>query len=525
MSNKTKLNKGKSVGPLGYILPEPDASTKVEIYKGNRGIAVRPNVGVATFEIQGIADREDILFSETKSTYQRYISDRATLTVGGYTVPLWGEGHNLYPQEVYSLVSENKLLPEVIEKQVKFLFGKGPRLYKEKIIGEGENLKRVRIPWHDQRIQDWLDSWEENGYPHHWEYIKNEISDFYHVKTCVSGYNYNVSRRIGGRLPIAALTYVGSDEARLAAKGVKPNKSVKNEDCKYVIKGDWLNITASEYEVFNRFDPREPLKHNAAIAFNTDKTFTKWVYALNGCFKGLMEYMKASALAPKYLNSYLRNALNAHIHVQIPGSWYQAHKEILQQICADNLLNTDVPLQAEYRGVPLVTNDGKPIPFYESLMDELISCELRRITSLMSGEGKNQGKLYATTKWSEDGWKFEEFPGKFKEFFDTVLKYSEYADKVILAGKGVPSSISNLDSTGIISKSGSEAYYNYLLYMMSLTLDEYFVLKELNRAIRINFPYAKTEGIKIGFWIDIPSKLQDTTPSERPEANATPENN
>lgn len=79
----------------------------------------------------------------------------------------------------------------------------------------------------------------------------------------------------------------------------------------------------------------------------------------------------------------------------------------------------------------------------------------------MSGEGKNQGKLYATTKWGEEGWKFEEFRGKFKDFFDTVIKYDERADKVIVAGKGVPSSISNVDGAGIISKSGSESWYNF----------------------------------------------------------------
>lgn len=523
MSNKKKIKEGKSVGPSGYIYQ--DGSTRVEVFNGNRGYAADPNVGVFTFEVQGLAEREDILFADSKSMYRKYVSDRMTVNLGDFVVPLWGEGHNLYPQEIYSAISENKLLPEVIRKQRKFMFGKGPRLHKEIIKGEGEDAKRVRIPYEDKAIQEWLESWEENGYPHYWEYLNCLINDYYHVDTCISRYNYNLSRRINGRLPIAALTYVGSDEARLAAKGIKPNKKIKDSDCKYVITGDWLNISASDYEVFHRLDPKEPLKYNTAIAFTYDKTFTKWVYAFNSWYKGLKEYLRASELAPKYLNSYLKNALNAHIHVQIPGTWYEAHKEILQGICSDNLTNSDVPLQKSYRGVKLIDKQGQPLRFYENMMDELIGCELRRITSLMSGEGKNQGKLYATTKWGEEGWVFEEFPGKFKEFFDTVIKYDERADKVIVAGKGVPSSISNVDGSGIISKSGSEAWYNYLLYVITLTLDEYFILKELNRAIHINFPYAKEQGIKLGFWIDIPSKLQDTTVSERPAGVATAENN
>lgn len=502
-----------------------DSTAIVEVINGNRGFAAEPNVGVVTFEIQGLAEREDILFANTKSVYQKYVSDRMTLKLGDFTVPLWGEGHNLYPQEIYAAVSENKLLPEVIRKQRKFLFGKGPRLHKEFVKGEGEEAKRVRIPWEDKAIQDWLDSWEEKGHPHYWEYLNCLINDYYHVDTCSSQYFYNLSRRINGKLPIDALGYIGSDEARLAAKGVKLNKRIKDSDCKYVIVGDWMNISGTDYEVFHRFDAREPLKHNTAIAFNYDKTFTKWVYAFNSWYKGLKEYLRASELAPKYLNSYLKNALNAHIHVQIPGLWYEAHKTILQQICQDNLTNEDLPVQNSYRGVKLMNDQGKPLPFVETMMDELISCELRRITSLMSGEGKNQGKLYATTKWGEEGWVFEEFPGKFKDFFDTVIKYEERSDQVIVTGKGVPSSISNVDGKGIISKSGSEAWYNYLLYVMTLTIDEYFILKELNRAIHINFPYAKEQGIKLGFWIDIPSKLQDTTTSERPAGVATAENN
>lgn len=524
MSNRRKINKGKSTGPSGYIYQ--DGSTTVEVIKGNRGYAADPNCGIFTFEVQGLAEREDILFAESKSMYRKYVSDRMTVQLGDYVVPLWGDGHNLYPQEIYAAVSENKLLPEVIRKQRKFLFGKGPRLHREIIKGEGEDAKRARIPWEDQAIWRWLESWEDRGYPHYWEYLNCLSNDYYHVETCNSQYNFNTSRRINGRLPIDALTYVGSDEARLAAKGPKQlNKRIKDSDCKYVITGDWMNISASDYEVFHRFEPGNPLKYNTAIAFNYDKTFTKWVYAYNSWYKGLKEYLRASELSPKYLNSYLKNALNAHIHVQIPGTWYEAQKGILQQICSDNLINMDAPIQKSYRGVELINEQGQPVPFYEGMMDQLISCELRRITALMSGEGKNQGKLYATTKWGEEGWVFEEFPGKFKDFFDTVIKYDERADKVIVAGKGVPSSISNVDGAGIISKSGSESWYNYLLYVMTLTLDEYFILKELNRAIHINFPYAKEQGIKLGFWIDIPSKLSDTTVSERPVGAATAENN
>lgn len=497
---------------------------KIEI-KNGRGFATVPSGGVLTFEVQGVADRESILQKEYQNIYSRYITDNMTMRLDDYVVPLWGEGHNLYPQEVYSVTSENKLLPEVINKQVKFLFGKGPRLYKEVLQGEGEKQRRVRIPVEDQEIQEAFDRWEDLGHDHPFEYLKNVVTDFYYVNTCVSRFHFSRSRRlpgqvIGKHLPVLALSYVGADEARLATKEQSLTKRIKNSDCKYVILGDWLNPNRYDYEVYNRLDRTAPFKHPTAVEFNTDKTFTKWIYAFNDWFKGLFEWIKASNLSPKYLNSYLKNALNAHIHVIIPGTWYNSQKEILQSICNENLIG-DAPVQASYKGIKFLDDKGNPVPFYETMMEELIRHELRTITNLMTGEGKNQGKLYATTKWGEDGWEFKEMPGKFKDFIDSIITYDKRADQVILAGKGIASSITNVENDGVISKSGSDVYYNYLIYVASLTWDEYITTKSINNYIRYNWPEKWKEGIRVGFWIDIPAKLQDTTPAERPAQAAT----
>ena len=187
----------------------------------------------------------------------------------------------------------------------------------------------------------------------------------------------------------------------------------------------------------------------------SEKTFTKSIYAQNDWFKGLFEWIKASNLSPQYLNSYLKNALNAHVHVIIPGSWYNKQKEIIQTICLKNL-SGDAPVQIEYKGIKLIDDRGKPIQFYETMMDQLIASELRAIGNMMTGEGKNQGKMWASTKWGNDGWDFKEFPGKFKEYFDSVISLDKRADQVILAGKGINSSITNVENDGVISKSGSE---------------------------------------------------------------------
>jgi len=493
----------------------PESEIKVDWINNHRGVALS-KANVVTFEIQGVSERENITTTEFKSLYSKYSTDRVSMRLGDFNVPFWGEGHNLYPQEVAAITGEHKLIPQLIKKQVNFLFGKGPRLYQEQIVGENENKHRVRVPWVDSNIENWLESWEDKGYPHYWKYLKKLATDYYFVKTCASQYHINKKRRIGTDNSIDALSYIGADEARPAAVGDFVNRRIKMEDCQYVIVGDWLYISSHEYDAYRRFDPQNPLKYPGAIAFNADENFTKWVYAYSDWFKGAFEYIKSSNLAPKYTNSYYKNALNAHVHVIIPGDWYMQQRTIIEGICSNNLMcDPDTPLQTEYRGVRLVDDIGKPYRFFETMVDDLIGCELKRITSLMSGEGKNQGKLYATTQWGDTPWKFEDFPGKFKEFIESINSNDKRSDQVVLASLGIPGALTGVDKDGVISLAGADVYYNYLLYVSTLTWDEYFILQELNRAMRINFPYAKTQGLKIGFWIDIPAKQQDTTPSQR----------
>ena len=489
-----------------------EEEVKVEFSDNGHGFVIAQDVGVATFEVKGIDDI-DSRADGFRNLYSRYVSENHSVNISGYWVPMWGEGHNLYPQEVHSLISENKLLPGVIQKRIDFLFGKGPFLYREEI----KDGKTVRVPVQDTKIQAWLESWEERGYDNYWNYLKNLITDFYHVKTCCSQYHFKRWRRLEMQESVSALSYIGSDEARLAAKGSFHNRRIKQTDCSHVLVGDWFIRANSEFDVLPRFDPCEPLKYADAIAFNSEKTFGKWVYAYNDWFKGLYEWIKSSNLSPKYLNSYLKNALNAHIHVQIPAEWYQFQKNTLQEICNQNIsAGPDHRIVNEYSGVKLVDSNGKPFRFIESMMKDLIAVELKKITELMSGEGKNQGKLYASEKIGKDGgWEFKEFPGKFKEYFESVISLDKRADQVILAGIGINSSITNVENDGVISKSGSDVYYNYIIYVQTLVFPEYFVCKEINRAIQMNFPHAKAQGIKLGFNIEIPSRQQEISEKNR----------
>lgn len=89
--------------------------------------------------------------------YNRNIQHR-WLNVDGYNV--YSRGTDNRKCECIEVdIKNNRLLPRLISKQVNMLYGKGPRIYKEKLQGN----KIVR-EWTDvPAIQDWLDSWLTNG--------------------------------------------------------------------------------------------------------------------------------------------------------------------------------------------------------------------------------------------------------------------------------------------------------------------------------------------------------------------------
>ena len=153
-------------------------------------------------------------------------------------------------------------------------------------------------------------------------------------------------------------------------------------------------------------------------------------------------------------------------------------------------------------------------------MSEFTTRELRKLGQFLSGAGKNQGKYYATTSFTNDNgqeerWRIEEIPQKYKEYIESIKTYDERADFVMLSAKGLDPSISNISKEGVISKSGSDAYYNYLIYLNGLTIPESVVCADLNYAIKLNFPEKYTQGIRIGFYRPTIAKQQDVTPENR----------
>ena len=158
--------------------------------------------------------------------------------------------------------------------------------------------------------------------------------------------------------------------------------------------------------------------------------------------------------------------------------------------------------------------------YTESLLDKYVHLELENLTNFLAGRGKNQGKTYATRSFmNENGdiekWQIDEIPQKYKEYIEALIAYDKRADMVLLSAKGIDPSISNITSDGAISKSGADAYYNYIIYLTQQSIPEDVVCADLNMALSINFPAQWSDGIRLGFHRPTVQRQQEISPANR----------
>lgn len=440
------------------------------------------------------------------------------VSIGKYKILPYGR-YNLEPQEVEEMLGSNRLLPELIEKQIKIMVGKGPTLYRKE-IKDGKNKRvAVSVP----RVESWLDSWESRGMKDDvFKYLTKVVRDYYYMESYFSKWKPTQGYHVGygGSLPVAGLEHINIGKGRLATtKEIDVYSSQgEDEDFNHVVVGDWTTVHKQKMKAYNRFRYRKEQLKNSSISYVCNGSFGKEVYGYNSFYRGIKQWIVGSNLTPKYINSFLENSLSAKLHVIIPDKWLELMRDEIGRMCQSNAeLKEQEKDLCQFRGIDIGTQ------YHEGLLQKLVYAELRRLTATLSGKGANQGKLFVSYSASDGDkqieWKIEEIPLKYKEYITALSDYDKRADEVLLSAKGIDASISNISKDGVISKSGSDAYYNYLIYISMLTMPEYFCLKDLNEAVRINFPDEYTKGVRIGFEHHIPEKQEETTPSQRLQNN------
>lgn len=441
------------------------------------------------------------------------------LGIAGYSV--WPNGNdNLDPNICDEMISSNRLLPELIEKQCKILYGRGPMLYIDS-VDEAGNVQRKYAS--SPRISAWLDSWRERGLPDSFRtYINKSIRSYYYSEGIYSKWHLTrgVKAGIKGALPIAGLEHISELRCRFATtNNIAGRTDIEDRDFNYVMVGNWQIGSQQEYKVYPRMDYTHPLGKHCCISYSKNPTHGNEVYASNVFFKGIKEWIRGCNATPEYINSYLENALSARLHIIIPNQWMISHEDALKELCDQNAKRKDV-------GEELITvTVGKKklevgTVYSDNILQKYLQLELQNLTEFLSGRGKNQGKVYATRGFiNQNGqteeWKIEEIPQKYKEFIESLISYDKRADMVLLSSKGIDSSISNVSSDGIISKSGSDAYYNYMIYLTQQQIPEEIVCADVNYAIKLNFPEEYARGVRIGFYRPTVQRQEEQTPSQR----------
>lgn len=434
------------------------------------------------------------------------------MSVKGYNIAARG-WNNLKCEEVASDIKHNRLLPRLISKQVNMLYGMGPAVYKLGLI-DG----KVKRNWEEvPRIQNWLESWEENGMEQGYRaFAKQNIKNYYYFRDFFVKWRMSAGKGIlRGTLPVAGLEAMENKDCRLATtrKDVAYDM-VYYKDFTEVAVGKFAYGLSPSFRIYPKFRLQDIDRYRfAAISHHREKSIDNF-YGENETHEGTKAYIKGANDNAIYINSFLRNSLAAKIHIVIPNAWVTSKQKQITNLCNENK-------ERASKGESLLLYNGIEIgtEYKESTLIQYIKYELNKLSEYLSG-ATNQGKAYASFSFKDSSgeearWKIETVDLKYKEYIDAIISYDKRADEVLLSSVGLDSSISSVSKEGVISKSGADAYYNYLIYLMQLAPEDEIVCEPFNQAIRINFPDLYAQGYRIGFYREVPARQEDVSPSNR----------
>lgn len=476
---------------------------------GNYGCYLHEN-NVISFQIGdkpiSSALPPDPLFPTTIDYLQ---SDTRWLSIQGFQICSRGY-NNRKCEEIAQDIKKNRLLPRLISKQVNMLYGHGPAVYLPRITDGKLQRKWVECP----EITEWLESWKARGIETDYkDFAKGIIKNFYYFRDIFVKWRFTVGKS-RGVLPVAGLEVMENKHCRLATTRRDVATAVVNyKDFRHVAVGKW-GLGLGSYSIYPKFNPSEVDNYKyAAISHHREKSVDDF-YGCNETHEGTRAYIKGSNETADYINSFLKNSLAAKVHIVIPNAWIETKRTQISKLCDENK-------KRKQEGVELFVYNGIEIgtEYRESLVIQYLQSELRKISSYLTGQD-NQGKAYATISFKnsqgeEERWKIETVDLKYKEYIDALISYDKRADEVLLSSVGLDSSISSVSKDGVISKSGADAYYNYLIYILSLTSEDEICCEPFNLAIAINFPDLYAQGYRIGFYREVPARQEDVSPKDR----------
>jgi len=435
--------------------------------------------------------------------------DHQYLSLQGYQVLMRGYNNQLC-DEVTKEIKENRLLPRLYSKEIKMLYGHGVAAYKQVI----DNGKLIRQYEELPEVMRWLGSWADRGLPSVEEFCKSCIKNFYYFGDFFVKWRFTRGKAIGMGMPVAGLEALDNRYCRLATtRNDVASELISYGDFKQVVLGRFT-YGMSSYQVYPKFSLSEVDSYRyAAISHHREKSVDEF-YGANETHQGARPYIQGSNKTARYINSFLKNSLAAKVHVIIPNAWIQSKRTQITKLCEENKRRKAQKLELlKYESLDIGTE------YKESVLVRYVQQEVKKFSSYLSG-ADNQGKGFTSISFMDaqghsQEWKVETIDLKYKEYIEALISYDKRTEQALLSSVGLDAAISAVDKDGVISKSGSDTYYNYLIYIMSLTSEDEVCAEPLNWALRLNFPDLWRQGYHLGFYREVPQRQEDTTPSQR----------
>lgn len=434
------------------------------------------------------------------------------LNLNGYNIATRGVNNRLV-EEMEIDIKKNRLLPKLYSKQKTMLYGLGPHLYTKAYIDN----KIVKQWIENKQVNAWLNAWQDNGMEMSYtDFAQSIIKNYYWYQDFFCKIRLSYGNAIG-QMPIAGIESLENRDCRLATNKTDVVTSLTMyKDLRQVAVGNWL-WGGAQFQIYPRFDIREINNYNfAAISHHKEKSIADY-YGSNETHQGARDFIRGSNQTAQYINSFLKNSLAAKLHVIIPNAWVGSKRSMITKLCEENK-----KLQKAGKDIKQYSNIDIGTEFKESTLIQYINAELRKLSEYLSG-ADNQGKAYASFSFNtgqagsttEERWRIENVDLKYKEYIESLITYDKRADEVITMSVGLDSSISSISKDGIISKSGADVYYNYMLYMLSLTPDDEKCSEPFNLALKVNFPALYAAGYRFGYYREMPDRQQDISPNNR----------
>ena len=483
---------------------------------------VKDGVDVYTFQIGSATTNPKLVINPNMA----YPPGPILLTVDEFRILTKGATNN-DDEEIEHTLEENRLIPELIEKQVRIMYGKGPRPYIEDYDKDNKLLRKWQK---NAEIENWLDSWEDAGLDPFKETAKAIIRRFYTFEEFYSKpyiratrfLNADIRKKLGLPVPVVGFELVENKRCRLAT--LKPLNIFEDDfeakDFTHLLVGNWNRGIIRKFKRYRKLDRSNILKNSVGIIHSKNDAVGK-IYGQNKFYRAVKEWIIGLNLTPKNINSFIRNSIAAKIHIIVPEAWCDVKREMLKDYCDINRQRFDINENAELIKIEKI--DGTYIDlgtdYNEYLFTQYLKNEIEKCIQFLSGPDQ-QGKAFSSISFKDENgndnqWEFKTIDLKYKEYIDSLIAYDKRGDEVLLSAKGLDATISNVSKDGVISKSGSDMYYNYIIYLHTLITAEEICMQPFNLCLAVNFPDLYAQGFRIGLYNDVPQKQEDTKPADR----------